>query len=212
MKPKLINEFTEGLKLLGVQLDESRIKQFGVYLDEILKWNARINIMGRVTDSDIVKNHFLDALSIVPVLHKYGLAAGRLIDVGSGAGLPGIALKIALPEINLTLLDSSEKKTEFMRHACHLIDIKTETVCGRAESVAKMATFSEQFDAATARAVAKPEELKGLCIPFLKPGGLLILPVSSATAKENASTGSLKEIIMPPEQILPGKAIMIIVR
>ena len=224
--------FLEGLKLLSIKLDERQLEQFSIYLDELKKWNGRFNLIGPATDEEIIKRHFLDSLSVLsafttsysrslsrtamrgsPTL-KGGLQVGGynpiptfVLDIGSGAGFPGIPVKIALPEISLTLLDSSKKKTEFLRHLCKKLDIKAEIICGRAETMAKLSTHRSKYDFVVARAVAKLSTAEELCMPFLKNSGTLILQTGNKT-DIRLKNGEIMEKFQPPEKILPGRAVL----
>lgn len=208
MNPDVLKVFLDGLKVLNIKLDEGQIEKFSVYLDELKKWNRRFNLIGPATDEEIVRRHFLDSLSIVSVLP---IAPGRLpiafLDIGSGAGFPGIPVKIALPEISLALLDSSKKKTEFMRHLCKKLDVKAEIICNRAENVAKMSTHCNKYDFVVARAVAKLSTAEELCLPFLRSNGMLILQTGSK-ADINLKNGEIMKKFYLPEKILPGRSVL----
>src|SRR3989339_1794050 len=102
MNPDTLKVFLDGLKLLNIKLDEDQIKKFSIYLDELKKWNQKFNLIGPATDEEIIKRHFLDSLSVLSVLPELP-DAPCLLDVGSGAGFPGIPVKIVLPEISIML-------------------------------------------------------------------------------------------------------------
>ncbi len=196
------------MKSLNIKLDKRQIEQFSIYFDELKKWNEKFNLIGPATDEEIIKRHFLDSLSIISVLPStvYRLPS-TVLDIGTGAGFPGIPVKIALPSISMTLLDSSKKKTEFLRHLCKKLDIKAEIICDRAESVVKMSTYQNKYDFAVARAVAKLSTAKELCLPFLKSGGTLILQAGNKTDIK-LKQGEIMERFQPPEKILPGRIIL----
>ena len=207
MKPDTLKVFLDGLKLLNIKLDEKQIEKFSVYLDELKKWNQKFNLIGPATDEEIIKRHFLDSLSVVPLLPTSNLQLPAILDIGSGAGFPGIPIKIALPDISLTLLDSSKKKMEFLRHLCKKLDIKAEAICDRAEIVAKMSAHQGKYDFAVARAVAKLSTAEKLCLPFLKNGGILILQTGNRT-DINLKNGEIMEKFRLPEKILPGRVVL----
>ena len=209
MNPDIFKVFLEGLKTLNIKLGKRQIKQFSIYLDELKKWNQRFNLIGPATDEEIIKRHFLDSLSIVSVLPTpYTLhPIPCLLDIGTGAGFPGIPIKIVLPDISLTLLDSSKKKTEFLRHLCKKLDIKAEIICGSAETVARMSAHPNKYDFVVARAVAKLSTAEKLCLPFLKHEGTLILQAGNKTDIK-LKNGEIMEKFRPPEKILPGRAVL----
>jgi len=206
MNPDTLKVFLDGLKLLNIKLDEDQIKKFSIYLDELKKWNQKFNLIGPATDEEIIKRHFLDSLSVLSVLPELP-DAPCLLDVGSGAGFPGIPVKIVLPEISIMLLDSSKKKTEFLRHLCKRLDIKAEIICDAADSVATMSTHLGKYNFVVARAVAKLPTAEELCLPFLKSSGILILQIGNKTDIKLKSGEIMKRFHLP-EKILPGRAVL----
>ncbi|MFA5779767.1 MAG: 16S rRNA (guanine(527)-N(7))-methyltransferase RsmG [Elusimicrobiota bacterium] len=206
MNSQSLKVFLDGLKVLNIKLDKRQIGQFSIYFDELKKWNQRFNLIGPATDEEIIKRHFLDSLSVLSVLPTLP-DAPCFLDIGTGAGFPGIPVKIVLPAISLTLLDSSKKKTEFLRHLCKKLDIKAEIICNRAESVVKMSTYQSKYDFVAARAVAKLSTAEELCLPFLKTGGTLILQTGNKT-DINLKNGEIMEKFRLPEKILPGRAVL----
>ncbi len=200
--------FLEGLKLLSIKLDERQFEQFSIYLDELKKWNQRFNLIGPATDEEIIKRHFLDSLSVLSVFPTSDFQLPTsVLDIGTGAGFPGIPVKIVLPAISLTLLDSSKKKTEFLRHLCKKLDIKAEIICARAEHIAKISTYQSKYDFVVARAVAKLSTAEELCMPFLKSSGTLILQTGNKTDIK-LKNGEIMEKFQSPEKILPGRAVL----
>lgn len=171
---------------------------FEEYLKELLEWNKRFNLTA-ITDPEEVKiKHFEDSLSLLKTIH---LTTQSLIDIGAGAGFPGIPLKIKCPQIQLTLVEATRKKVEFLRHVVNKLDLKNvEIVWGRAEEIAK--EKREQYDIALSRAVANLNVLSELCLPLVKVGGIFIAYKeekieAEVKASENAIKllgGKLKEI------------------
>lgn len=207
MTPELLKIFLEGLGLLKLKLNLRQIDRFSIYLNELKNWNLKFNLIGPAQDDEIIRRHFLDSLSIMPVLADTAREKTTVLDVGTGAGFPGIPLKIVMPEIALTLLDSSKKKTEFLRHLCKKIDIAANIICGRAESVAKMATYSRKYDVVTARAVSKISTIGKLCFPFLNKSGVLILQAGKGQNSE-IKNGEVMLKFNVPSEIFQGRSIL----
>ncbi len=164
-----------GAKKLGIELTPRQCEQFQIYYQELIDWNRRINLTA-ITDYDEVQvKHFLDSLTVVLALKRPLNEGTRLIDVGTGAGIPGIPLKILLPDIRLVLLDATKKKAGFLEHVTQKLDLKdVEIVVGRAEEIAHRSEYREQFDLVLSRAVAGLPALVELALPFCAIGGRFI--------------------------------------
>lgn len=155
---------------LGVSLDGAAVGKLGAYLALLLAMNEQMNLTAVSKPEDAWSRHVLDALSLAPRLLDMP-AGARVLDVGSGGGVPGIPLAIARPDVHVTLLDSTEKKVAFLRAAAAQLGLtNVEAVCGRAERV----DVDEPFDVVTARAVAKLSELLPWTARFAKKGGRLL--------------------------------------
>ena len=162
----------QGARLLGVELGEKEIALFDLYQSELLKWNARINLISENTAGEIVTRHFLDSLSAAKFITFQN---ARLIDIGCGAGFPGIPLKIALPSIQLSLLETNRKKVSFLKHIIRSLNLdQTQTLHDRTENVVRTETWKAIFDVVISRAAFKLPVLLPLGDYFLAPGGLLI--------------------------------------
>ena len=172
MKEETKELLVNGASELGVALNKEQIEHFSTYLSELKEWNTRINLTTIIEDRDVVTRHFLDSLAPL----RYLKDCQRLLDLGSGAGFPGIPLKIARPDLSVTLLDSKEKKVLFQRHVIRTLGLKDGTcsVHGRAEELALNEKQKESFDAVISRALSSLEEFIRLGLPFLKKDGLLI--------------------------------------
>ncbi len=161
----------EGAKAFGIHLEEKDLKAFTLYLRELLKWNQKINLTAIRTEKEIVLKHFLDSLSVIPFLPNIS----SLFDIGSGAGFPGIPLKIIRPELKVTLIDSVRKKVDFQRHIIHLLELKgIEAIHGRVQDQQILQRFGGSFDGVIARAFSDLHTLLALSFPFLKERGALI--------------------------------------
>lgn len=186
-----------GLEKLGLSLSSEQREKFEIYCREMLDWNQRINLTGIREYNEVQVKHFLDSLSLAPVLESLHPAEGfRLLDVGAGAGLPGIPLKIAYPEIFLVLLEATAKKTEFLRYAVSTLGMKNvEVVTGRAEEIARLGKYREKFDAVVSRAVAPLAVLAELTLPFCAPGGICVFPKKGDISCEIAEAAAALDIL-----------------
>lgn len=157
-------------------------KLFNLYLKELLEWNQKFNLTA-ITDPEEMKvRHFEDSLSILQAIE---LSDQKVVDIGAGAGFPGIPLKIVRPQIKLTLIEATRKKVDFLRHLIAVLDLKdTEAVWGRAE---ELTNYFGNFDVAVARAVAKLPTLVKYCLPYLKPGGVLVAQKQDQVEEEAAA-------------------------
>ena len=183
----LMQKLVEGARRLGLVLTPDQVTMFRRYRDELVAWRSRVNLTAITDDEGIQIKHFLDSLSCLvavaaacsnsvnaPVPVKAGTLkpAARVIDVGTGAGFPGLPLKIICPGIKLTLLEATGKKVEFLSHMVSLLDLRGVTVVkGRAEEVGRDGAHREQYDWAMARAVAEMPTLAEYLLPFVRIGG-----------------------------------------
>lgn len=166
-------QFTADLKQLDVCLTEKQLQQFLVYYEMLKEWNEVMNLTAITEFQDVMKKHFVDSVSLVKAYDVTKRAA--VIDVGTGAGFPGLALKIAFPELQVTLLDSLNKRIQFLNAVIQKLELSgVETIHGRAEDFAKPGKLREQYDLCVSRAVANLSTLSELCLPFVKRGGLFI--------------------------------------
>lgn len=163
------------LKLLAEQininLSDEKLEKFLRYKEMLKEWNEKINLTAIIEDEEIILKHFIDSLTI----EKYIGEKVSLIDVGTGAGFPGIPLKIVRNDLKVTLMDSLNKRLIFLDNVCKNLELNDiKTVHGRAEDIGKDIKYREKFDIATARAVANMSVLLEYCLPFVKVGGLFI--------------------------------------
>ena len=178
MKPEI---FYQALAEQGLELNDRQKKQFHRYFQLLVEWNEKINLTAITAEEEVYLKHFYDSLA--PILQGYVLNEPiSLLDIGAGAGFPSLPMKILFPQLEVTIIDSLNKRIQFL----HLLaeDLGLEGVHfyhGRAEDFAQDKQFRAQFDLVTARAVARMQVLSELTIPFLKVGGRLIaLKASSA--------------------------------
>lgn len=163
----------DGLMSFNIKSDEEMIDRFEMYRNILVKYNQHMNLTGITEQREVYIKHFLDSVAIF----KHGYLDGEIsvIDVGTGAGFPGIPYKICNEKIQLTLLDSLNKRINFLKDVGDSLNLDNiEYVHGRAEDIAQKKEYREQFDIATARAVASLPVLLELCIGFVKLGGYFI--------------------------------------
>lgn len=174
---------TRGGAKLGLALTEAQIEHFIAYLNELKRWNRKANLVGFRTDEAVVRHGILESLTLLKAFEvKPNL---RLIDVGTGAGLPGIPLKIAAPDLAVTLVEAMRKKVSFLRQVCRLLQLPGISVIqARAESLHRDPAHREAYDLVTARAVTRLPEIVALCTPFMNREGRLILPVGLRWLRE----------------------------
>ena len=166
----------EGAARLGIDLGGEQVEQFRSYYDELISWNENVNLTAVTGWEEVQERHFLDSLAVASALPPAILdRSSRLLDVGSGAGFPGLPLKIAYPRIDVTLLEATAKKTAFLRHVVDRLRLEgVEVVTGRAEEQAHRPEMRERFGAVISRAVARLDVLAELCLPFCAVGGVMI--------------------------------------
>jgi len=190
-------QFKSDLKELGVVLSDDQINQFFKYYELLVEWNEFMNLTSITEYDEVMKKHFVDSLSLIKAFDVSKSVS--MIDVGTGAGFPGLALKIAFPNLQVTLLDSLNKRIKFLDEVILQLGLTgVETVHGRAEDFAKPGKLREKFDLCVSRAVANLTSLSEYCIPFVKVGGEFI---SYKSEKMNEEMENAKKAIT----ILGGK-------
>lgn len=193
-------------KVMGVELNEFHVKQFEKYQDLLLEWNEKINLTAITSEDDIITKHFVDSLYCL----EHIKACDKIIDVGTGAGFPGIPIKIVSHETTLVLLDSLKKRITYLNDVIAQLQLNNvETIHGRAEEYGIKTEYRESFDIVTARAVANMKVLVEYCLPFAKVGGKFICMKGSEYKEEleeaKAHIGNLGgKISLVKEIILPG--------
>ncbi len=153
-----------------LHLGESQIRKMKQFADLMLDWNTRMNLTGIIDSEDVADKHFADSLLLLKYLPF--MQNAKVIDVGTGAGFPALPCMIARQDLQFTLLDGLQKRITFLNAVCDEVGLNAEGLHGRAEEVAKKTEYREQYDVATARAVAHLRELSEYCLPFVKVGGV----------------------------------------
>lgn len=190
MKEYNTDIFRSDLEALGIILTEKQIEQFLTYYEMLVEWNGFMNLTAITEYDEVMKKHFIDSISLIKAYDVNKPAS--VIDVGTGAGFPGLALKIAYPNLQVTLLDSLNKRIQFLNEVIEKLGLTgVETIHGRAEDFAKPGKLREKFDLCVSRAVANLSTLSEYCLPFVKVGGQFISYKSEKiteemTAAENA--------------------------
>ena len=189
MKPEI---FYQDLAEQGLELNDRQKKQFHRYFQLLVEWNEKINLTAITAEDEVYLKHFYDSLA--PILQGYILNEPiSLLDIGAGAGFPSLPMKILFPQLEVTIIDSLNKRIQFLHLLAEDLGLKgVHFYHGRAEDFAQDKQFRAQFDLVTARAVARMQVLSELTIPFLKVGGRLIaLKASSAEDELNQAKNAL---------------------
>ena len=194
---KMIDALQAGLPLLGLELTEATQRKLCAFGEAVVEQNKVMNLTAITEPDKVAKLHLLDSLTL---LKAADLSQKKIIDVGCGAGFPGVPVKIACPEAKLTLLDSLGKRMSWLEQILPVLGVEAECVTARAEEA--VATRREQYDIATSRAVARLNILLELTAPFVKVGGLVLAMKGTAAAEELAeSKNAIAKLGLKLEQV-----------
>lgn len=186
--------FVKRLEEHGISLNEKQLHQFERYFEVLVDWNERMNLTGITEREQVYTKHFYDSVSLAFYVDMGKV--NSLADIGSGAGFPGIPLKICFPHLRLTIVDSLNKRITFLKHVAEELGFdQVEMIHGRAEEIARKQPYRDGFDLVTARAVARLAVLNEFCLPFVKTGGQFAAMKGSEPAEEiQEANRSLKEL------------------
>lgn len=179
-----IMDYKEGLLELNIELSDAQISQFMDYYELLIEKNKVMNLTAITELSEVISKHFIDSLSIARL---YRPSSEKILDLGTGAGLPGIPIKIAFPDTQVVLMDSLNKRVRFLDEVIEKLSLDNiTTIHGRAEDFGRDKNYREAFDICTSRAVARLSTLSEYCIPFIKVGGKFI-PYKSGNITEEVN-------------------------
>ena len=187
-------QFIEALRAKGIDLSERQIEQFRTYFTELVEWNEKMNLTAITDEPSVYLKHFYDSISAA--FYVDFSKEMTVCDVGAGAGFPSIPLKICYPHIELTIVDSLNKRITFLNHLADELQLENvHFVHARAEEFGKNKAYREQFDLVTARAVARLSVLSELCVPLVKKGGQFVAMKGAAGPEELIDAKSALNIL-----------------
>ena len=178
----------------GLELSDEQVKKFQIFYEHLIEVNKVMNLTAITDPKDVVLKHFIDSIYILKYIDFK--AEDRVIDVGTGAGFPGLPLAIMCPKVEFTLMDSLNKRIRFIREVCDLCDINNITaIHGRAEEMGSDSIYREQYDYCVSRAVANMSVLLEYCIPFVKKNGLFISYKSTLAEDELEQSAHAQKVL-----------------
>ncbi len=194
-----INDFIEEVKKLGIYISEDELKQLEIYYNELIEYNSHTNLTSIIKKEDVYLKHFYDSLTLCKAVDLSKV--NNMIDIGTGAGFPGIVIKIFYPHLKLTLLDSNNKKTKFLEIITNKLSLQDVTIINdRAENYAK--NNQDKFDLCVSRAVAFIDIIISLSLPFIKKEGQVVLMKGSIINEKRILDNHLNDLNINKYQII----------
>ena len=172
MDKELEEKFKKYCFEADINISKKQIDMFSTYMNFLIDYNKHTNLTSIIDPQEILIKHFLDSIIINKFIKINNLK--NIIDIGTGAGFPGIPIKICFPEVNMTLVDSLNKRITFLKKLCEKLELKTEILHSRAEDLSKNLLYREKFDLVVSRAVASLNILSEYCIPYVEKGGFFV--------------------------------------
>ncbi|OLN22340.1 16S rRNA (guanine(527)-N(7))-methyltransferase RsmG [Domibacillus antri] len=189
-----IDQFQMALAEKGIVLSDKQMNQFHRYYELLVEWNEKMNLTAITKQEDVYVKHFFDSLTAA--MYTDLTKPFRICDVGAGAGFPSIPLKIAFPQLDVTIIDSLNKRITFLNHLASELKLENvHFVHGRAEEMGRKPEHREQYDIVTARAVARMSVLSELCLPFAKTGGIFVAMKAASAADEMAAAAKAIHVL-----------------
>lgn len=188
MTAEFKDRLSRELNQFSIILENSQINQFYQYYELLDEWNKVMNLTAITDQNEVITKHFVDSLALVNAMGEISTKEYKIIDIGTGAGFPGIPLKIAFPQLKITLMDSLNKRIKFLNEVIEQLGLKEITaVHSRAEDLGRDKDYREKYDLSVSRAVANLSTLSEYCMPFVKPGGFFISYKSGKIEEELSS-------------------------
>ena len=192
-----LGQFRRDLKCFDIVLSQSQENKFVQYYELLIRWNSFMNLTAITEWEAVLKKHFIDSLSVINVLPAVKTQTFSVVDIGTGAGFPGIPLKIAFPQIRLTLIDSLQKRVKFLQEVVYSLEMEdVQILHGRAEDFSKSGEkMREAYDLCVSRAVAKLSTLCEFCIPYIKKGGIFVSYKAEKSSEEEKDAAKAIKIL-----------------
>lgn len=186
--------FVQLLLQKGITVSDQQLKQFDIYFNELITWNEKMNLTGITEKEQVYSKHFYDSISLSFFVSLTNISS--IADIGSGAGFPSIPLKIMYPHVKVTIVDSLNKRIQFLEHLTKMLQLEQmECIHGRAEEISRKHGYRDRYDLVTARAVARLAVLNEFCLPFVKKDGLFVaMKGSDPTAEVSEAEYSANEL------------------